>query len=292
MGKNRKKSIACFFVNYNNSSKSLHCIGSLVKQAESHYEIRVFIIDNNSVEIEKDILKKYSINNSLQNISFENIFLDKNIGYFPALNYGYLKQKEFVDSCEYVIIGNNDLQFEYDFLADLETRNYKDDVFVVSPDIVNSDNNHQNPAVRYKYSKLQLIYLDLYHSSYLIACLLGFVSLFIKYRGSQKSKAGNTESQYISIGYGACYILTKMYMRKIGYIPDYLFLMNEENSLSDLVFKNNGRIYYDAELVVHHLEHSSIKLSPRLKMYRIEQESYKISKKHFNNKYLFDKKID
>jgi GT2 family glycosyltransferase len=67
--------------------------------------------------------------------------------------------------------------------------------------------------------------------------------------------------------------------------------MNEENALSNEVFNNGGRIFYDPDLIVHHMENTSIKKILSKNMYNIEQESYRISKKHFNNAFLFDKNI-
>ena len=74
-------------------------------------------------------------------------------------------------------------------------------------------------------------------------------------------------------------------------IPDYLFLMNEESALTDVVLKNNGRIYYDKDLIVNHMEHTSVgKLSSK-GLYKIAQDSYKKSKRYFSNGDLRDKYI-
>lgn len=285
------KHIACLFVNYNNSLLTIKCIESLLDPVNDSLVIRIVIIDNFSRQEEKNILIAYFQNRSPQDNRVDIIFLEKNIGYFPALNHAYISNSNYINKCDYVIIGNNDLEFDKDFLSVLQHKVFNDDIYVVSPDIINRDNNHQNPQIVYRYTGLQLLHLDLYHSSYIMACMISTVGRFIKFKGSQKSKEGYTNSQYISIGYGACYILTRHYISNVGFIPDYLFLMNEENALTDAVLNRNGRIYYDADLIVHHMEHTSINLTPKKKMYKIVQESYKISKKHFNNRYLYDKKI-
>ena len=285
------KNIACLFVNYNNSLLTIKCIASLLDSANDSLLINIVIIDNFSSQEEKNILIEYCQNRSPKDNIVDIIFLEKNIGYLPAISHAYISNINYIEKSDYVIIGNNDLVFDKDFLSVLQHKVFNDDIYVVSPDIINCDNNHQNPQILYRYTGLQLLYLDLYHSSYIMACLISVVGKFIKFRGSQKSKEGYKNSQYISIGYGACYILTRHYIINIGFIPSYLFLMNEENALTDAVLNSNGRIYYDADLIVHHMEHTSINLTPKRKMYRIAQESYKISKKHFNNRYLYDKKI-
>ena len=276
--------VLCLFVNYNNSDYSINCVDSLVEN-KSLINLTIMIIDNNSIEKEKIKLLKWQAVNSSVNV----VYLEKNIGYFPALNYGLNQYKK--NEYDYVVIGNNDLLFQSNFLSILEQKQYNKDIFVISPNIINKDNNHQNPAVREKYTRLQLFYLEIYHLHYFFALLINIISSAIKFRGSQKSKNGWDKSGYISIGYGACYILTRNYLSKIKEIPSYLFLMNEENALSDIVFRNGGRIYYDKNLVVNHMEHSSILKIPKRKKYYIEQESYRISKKHFNNAELYDHKI-
>lgn len=275
--------IHIIIVNYNNSIFSIGCVKSIEKSFANY---KIHIVDNNSTANDRSKLE------TLRGIPDVYIYLlDKNMGYFPALNYGFQQIKSELTPNDYVIIGNNDLDFSVDFYTRLNKKKYPETVFVVSPDIVNCDDNHQNPAVRIKYSRLQLLYLDLYHFHYVCACLINFVSRFVKFKGSQKSKEGWKEPGFISIGYGACYVLTPHYWEKINEIPHYLFLMNEENSLSDIVFKHDGRIYYDPDLVVNHMEHSSVSIAPKKTIYRICQKSYKESKKHFDNSKLYDKYI-
>lgn len=270
-------------VNYNNSNFSIGCVRSIEKSFSS---FRIHIVDNCSTTKEKDELEKLGDKEHVKLY-----LLRDNIGYFPALNYGFQQIKEELTPNDYVIIGNNDLEFAEDFCSKLQGKKYSEDTFVVCPDIINCDDNHQNPAVRIKYSRLQLLYLDLYHFHYAFACIINFVSRFFKFKGSQKSKSGYDEPGYISIGYGACYILTHLYWERINEIPHYLFLMNEENSLSDIVFKHDGRIYYDPDLVVNHMEHSSVSIAPKKTIYKIGQKSYKESKRHFDNSKLYDKEL-
>jgi GT2 family glycosyltransferase len=276
-------------VNYNNSQYSINCIESILKNRGDN-SLKIFIVDNNSSIEEKSKLSSWNDSEKYKEF-VQLIFLEKNIGYFPAINTAYIDILDCLNEKDMVVIGNNDLEFDELFIDVLQKKKYPEDVFVISPDIINNDNNHQNPAIRKKYSKLQILYLELYHLHYFIAVLINLFSSVIKFRGSQKSKKGCQESGYVSIGYGACYVLTHRYFQNIKEIPHYLFLMNEENALSNIVFKHNGRIFYDTDLVVFHKEHSSVSKLQSKNKYKIGQESYKISKKHFKNSTLYDKKI-
>lgn len=275
-------------VNYNSSLETINCIKSIVESRIEDIELYIVIVDNNSSNEEKEKLIKWHNGFDFKNIDY--FFLKENIGYFPAINHGLLNCDKTNDA-DYIVIGNNDLLFNKGFISTLLMKKYSNEVFVVAPDIINKGNNHQNPHVAYKYSKLQLIYLELYHFNYFIAYLINFISSIIPFRGTQKSKNHYELPQFISIGYGACYILTKQYMDNIKGVPAYLFLMNEENALSNEVFKHAGRIFYDPDLIVYHMENTSVKKILPKNMYEIEQKSYYKSKKHFNNAVLFDKNI-
>lgn len=270
-------------VNYNNTHFSIECLNSIKAMGLDYF---FYVVDNNSKKEEKEKLKQLEYNEKV-----ELIYLDQNVGYFPALDHGYQKVRQKLNGNDYVVIGNNDLSFSHDFFDKMLAKNYTESTYVICPDIVNCDENHQNPAITTKYSKMQLLYLDLYHAHYIFALAINYISRFFKFRGSQKSKEGWQEPGFISIGYGACFILTRNYWEHIPEIPNYLFLMNEENALSDIVFKHGGRIYYDPELVVNHLEHSSVVKLPSRKKYMIEQESYRESKRHFDNSKLYDKML-
>jgi GT2 family glycosyltransferase len=275
-------------VNYNSSNETINCVSSIIQSRIEGIELHIIIVDNNSSTQDKDKLVEW---NKKQNSSIVKIcLLKENIGYFPALNYGMLNSDKTIEA-DYVIVGNNDLIFKNDFIFNLSKKCFADDVYVVCPDIINKGDNHQNPHVKYKYSNLQLLYLELYHSNYCIASLISFISSIIPFRGSQKSRDGYDKQQYISIGYGACYVLTRRYLDKVKELPSYLFLMNEENALSNEVFKNDGRVLYDPDLIIYHLENTAVKKLIPKEFYEIEQKSYKISKEHFSNALLYDKKM-
>jgi GT2 family glycosyltransferase len=278
------KLISFILVNFNNSQKSIDCVKSIINNINHDYQI--YIVDNDSVSIEKNILKKW---NSDNDEIIELIWLNKNIGYFPAISYAYNNNYNTLKNTDYLIIGNNDLIFEKNFFTILSNTNYNNDVFVICPSVINNNGIKQNPHILKKYTYLQHVFLEIYHFSYFFAFILNFISIYFKFRGAQKNKNGSDISQYISIGYGALYILNNNYINFVNYIPDYLFLMNEECALSKLVFDNGGRIYYDKNLIVYHKEHSSIKLFSNKKMYDISKSSYKLSKKYFHNLKIYDK---
>lgn len=279
--------ISFILVNFNNSQKSIDCVNSIINN-NINAKFHIYIVDNDSVIKEKNILKKWNSDNAK---IVEIIWLKLNIGYFPAISYAYKNHYNTLKNTDYLIIGNNDLIFEKSFFTILLNTKYNNDVFVICPSVINNNGIKQNPHILKKYTYLQHVFLEIYHFSYFVAFIINFISVYFKLRGSQKNKNGSDTSQYISIGYGALYILNKNYINFVNHIPDYLFLMNEECALSKAVFDNGGRIFYDKNLEVYHKEHSSIKLISNKKMYNISKASYKLSKKYFHNLRIYDKII-
>ena len=66
----------------------------------------------------------------------------ENIGYFKALNSGL---SAIQGKNTFIIVGNNDIQFHEDFLLNLDTIEYGNDIFVIAPNVITRDGFHQNP---------------------------------------------------------------------------------------------------------------------------------------------------
>lgn len=209
-------------VNYNNSQLTINCIESILslKIDVVNDHLKIIIIDNASRTKEKNILKKWKIDNHRYKVEF--IFLDSNIGYFRAFNQGLaaLRSKEITT----VIIGNNDLRFDSMFLDRLKDFKYEKDVFCIAPNIINKEGLHQNPHLLKKFSILRIIYYNLYSIHYYFAVFLTNLSGALKLRTSRKDKEGYMESQYITMGFGACYVLTPFFFQKFEKLDDYTFL--------------------------------------------------------------------
>lgn len=282
----KTKHFTFIHVNFNSSQKSIECVNSIISNINDNYQI--FIVDNNSIISEKDKLNNWNIENGNKiNI----VWLEDNIGYFPAISFIFKKYFYALKNTDFLIIGNNDLIFKSNFFSILSNTNYNNDIYAISPSVINNNGIKQNPHILVRYSYIQLIFLEIYYFNYAFALIINFISSFLKLRGSQNNKQGHDKSQYISIGYGAVYVLTKSFIFNVKYIPDYLFLMNEECALSKAIFDNEGRIYYHKELVVYHKEHSTIELFPNKKIYQIAKNSHKIAKNYFSNSKIFDKKL-
>jgi GT2 family glycosyltransferase len=229
--------ISFICVNYNNSKFSIDYVNSLLAMnVNESVNVRIFIIDNNSSLLDFQNLDTFILN--LKNDHVQLIRLPENIGYFKALNVGLKQILNF--SKNYVVIGNNDLQFDRNFLQVLQKFTFEDNVLAISPNIIRKDGIHQNPHLTKKFSKLQKLYLRIFYSSYFCSIILSFFMRLIKQNISPENRRGNDIEQNIHLGYGACYILTQNFFKHFNYLDSPVFLMGEELIFSNQIFSVDG----------------------------------------------------
>lgn len=274
-------------VNYNNSDVTYNCIVSIEQMSTVNLSITIkcIIVDNGSNIEEREKIKK--ICNCLEKSTISiKLLLSENIGYFPAFNLALetIPVKNDIS----VVLCNNDLEFESDFLLKYFSSTYNHDVFVISPDIINKLGHHQNPHLIKRFSWLRIVYYYCYYISYAFAIMLNHISSIYEFRTSKANKLGYDKSQYITMGFGACYILTPNFFKYYSRIDDYTFLMGEEGELAYQVLKIGGRTYYDSDLKVFHHDSATFRRIPSKTTYRYSRNSFWISKKYYGLRDLYD----
>lgn len=264
----------CFItVNYNNAELTREYVNSVFDlNLKKEHLIEIVIIDNNSPNNqEKEILDKLKKNN------VQIIYNSYNSGYFSGLNIGleYIKNKEF----DYIIIGNNDVTYEKDFLIKLQKASYDNDTLVICPNIITKDGKHQNPMLKKKLTSLTKIITRLYFYNYFLTKLISNLKRKVTCSKNKKNLEWN-KSGYIWIGIGACYILTKHFRSYIPRLDDRVFLWGEEALFANQIHEINKKVYYDSEIRVIHHESASVSLISSRKKYELVKNSYKIYKEY------------
>ena len=202
-----------------------------------------------------------------------------NLGYFGAFNYYFSNSS--IDVRSIVILCNNDLVFDKNFILNLTNKNFPEDVFVVCPDVITLDGVHQNPHVVNPLGKFRRLKLDLYFSHYFIAVLLKIFQK-IQYKViSKKLRYASESPQYLHMGIGACYILLPSFLAQFKMLVYPHFLYGEEAYLSRQVQKAGGKLFYDPDLKVIHKESATLSKIPIRKSYEFGRESYKMYKSFY-----------
>ena len=262
--------ISLVFVNYNNCSFTLDLIKSIENNCKN-YKYNIIIVDNNSSEHAISTLRK------VVSEFVQILYLNHNIGYFGALNYGLKYLYKHNIKSDFIIVGNNDLEFNSDFFHKLEKNLiFLQEKFVISPAIIDFNGSHQNPLVFRRISRIREIIWDIYYSSYFIAGVISVLNkLFNKYTKRNDTKYSSYEG-YVYQGYGAIYILTKKFVDGFQLLFNPTFLMGEEFHLSKQLEYLDQKVYYYPKIYVKHHDHASCNLLPRKKMWRISANSHKV----------------
>lgn len=173
------------------------------------------------------ILKSFSERHQ----DFEVVYNSDNIGYFPAMakgqEYAYGKGEY-----DYMLIANNDLIYFDDFMKKLVALDLTNDIMVISPDIITSDGIHQNPHFINRISHIRKLLYHCYYSNWYVSLLFLYLLRLFGVRRHEKDKEGFDKEQFIYLGFGACFILTKSFMKIIRIVDTRSFLMGEEQLLT------------------------------------------------------------
>jgi GT2 family glycosyltransferase len=264
--------IAFICVNYNDSAITCKYITNIL-MLKSNFTIKIIIVDNNSNNEDKLRLSDFIIKLNLDNVIVLNSEI--NLGYFKGLNHGLLFAQEKYN-INYFIIGNNDLNFDPNFLIELENSTFDSDVLVIAPDVYTKEGIHENPHILHKVSYFRKIMYKIYFTNYIIAYILSLI-----YKPKRRHKTYTTEPQNIYMGIGALYILTPFFFNFFTKLWDDVFLYGEEALLMGQLRSVNGKTLYLPNLkCLHYGSITTSKLKTRSK-YKMEQNSYRIYSKYF-----------
>ena len=266
--------IAFVLTNYNNSDLTRNAVKSILEQ--SHSSCKIVIVDNASNDKHKDIL--VDLSNEFINVKV--IFNSQNSGYFSGLNIGIFWLKENFNQFEYVVIGNNDVLFSYNFIKSIENST---DLFkkypVISPDIKTVDGFHQNPHVIKSISRIREVVYDIYHYNYYVSKIVLMISRLTKSFSSRGDERQYKYAQEVYQGYGAMYILGPLFFENFEKLWAPTFLMYEEFFLSKQLSDKGFKIYYEPSIKLTHLMHASTDMLPSRQKWEFSRTSHNMYRK-------------
>jgi len=249
----KKMRIGVILVHHAGDPETWNAVHSIASQKLKGLQIDLVIVDNSVKGLDKTNCRVI-----LRRALHVKILKSPNKGYFGSANEAFpslLKRK-----CNYVIVANNDVEFDPLFFANLLARRYSDDVFVVFPSVRSSCGYEQNPRLVTRPSLLKLVAYEMYYKHFWFALTVRKVKALLVRRTNRESHVGkvSTNPYQILLGVGACFLLTISYLNKVGRLPDEVFLFGEEALLSEKVIREGGRILFDGTLKVKHKEHSTV----------------------------------
>ncbi len=261
--------------NYNNSDYTLKAVETLLANTRHAYE--VVVVDNNSNRDEVALLKP--LGDRLSNV--EIIFNASNAGYFRGLNIGIRALRLKHPDIEWVVIGNNDLEFPADFsdrLADAAQalRAYP----VVSPDVVTIEGEHQNPHVISGISPVREMFYDLYYSNYYLGIVIQKLARLLPRLSERTDEEQWRQPRLIYQGHGSCYLLGPRFFENFEELWAPTFLMSEEYFLSKQLSDAGFKVFYEPTIQVIHHWHGSLEKLPSRKRWRFAREAHREYRKY------------
>ncbi|QZA78315.1 glycosyltransferase [Deefgea tanakiae] len=274
---NLKFSVGLVVTNFNNSNYTEALILSSLK-CECIDKVKIVVVDNDSEYLDRERI--IALKESFPFVDF--ILNSSNLGYFPGLNVGMQHLKVKYPDINYVVVGNNDLEFTPDFFSKL--MGVGKDVYwtlpVISPDIVTLDGVHQNPHVISDVSEFRKLIWQFYYSNYYLSCVILKIASLTKKITSRRDYLKHEEPLLISQGYGACYILTPVFFEYFTHLWAPTFLMGEEFFIRLQLESKGFHIYYDPRFVVKHHDHATIGKLPTRKLWEISKKSHDLMKRY------------
>jgi GT2 family glycosyltransferase len=255
--------------NYNNAHFTAAAVASLIKNAG--HDLRVYVVDNASRQDDLDQLQMLAEFNPCVCV----IANKNNVGYFAGLNIGIAAARRDDPRSDWMIVGNNDLEFSADFCDRLE-RNQAEYRFhsVVSPDVVTLDGEHQNPHVISDISMIREVFYDLYYANYWLGMLI-YKAAKMMPRATRRGDEDHWQTaQPIYQGHGSCYLLTPRFFSQFETLWAPTFMMSEEVFLSLQLKKVGERVFYSPEISVTHHWHGSLQDVPSRKRWSMARDAH------------------
>lgn len=286
------KFIRIVILNYNSSQYTIDIIKNLETQSYKNYEI--VVVDNDSKESEKKLLK----DNLPKSILC--IYADKNSGYSSGNNLG-MRIKTAVEP-DYFFVLNNDVIIEDDFLLEKLIVSFHwvspKKIIAISP-LVNTLST-KLPLEKQIQVRRVLPTFKLFFVCCTIFKLVTKKS-FAQYVYKHEMPYINNYLACDSIN-GAAFIVEADFMKSNNYLDEGTFLFFEEVILGRQILDAGGTCLLNGKTSLKHLQGMSTKstaqqLNVRMEKYKRESELYYFQKycglNAFNSMlYIFFKKIE
>jgi GT2 family glycosyltransferase len=267
--------IAYVCTSYNNSAFTVTAVETLLKN--QGHDIRIYVVDNASREEEVDILHQLSRNHP----SVRLIASPVNVGYFAGLNLGIKAARAEDGACEWMIVGNNDLEFPESFCITVEQRASEYTAHsVISPDVVTLDGHHQNPHVIAGISPIREVFYDLYYSNYHLGLLIYKLAKIFPNATRRGDEDHWKTARLIHQGHGSVYLLTPKFFSQFEELWSPSFMMSEEFFLAVQLKRVGEQVFYSPVIRVVHHWHGSLQDVPSRRRWSMARDAHRESRKY------------
>lgn len=261
--------------NFNNSAFTAIAVRTLLEGSVHNFSI--VVVDNFSehdeikklIELEKEFSQMKLIASSV------------NVGYFAGLNLGIKYLRDVRPDITWMIVGNNDLEFQGDFGEMLSERMAELSEFsVIAPDIVTDDGEHQNPHVISGISRFREIFYDFYYANFHLGRLIFWLASQLRTVVDRADEQQWQTSRFIHQGHGSCYVLAPRFFEQFEELWAPTFMMSEEFFLSKQLSNLGQQVFYDPSLKVLHHCHAALVKIPSRKRWEMARDAHRVYRQY------------
>jgi GT2 family glycosyltransferase len=249
--------ISFVILHYLTERDTTECIESILRNV-NYNDYNIIVVDNGSSNESGKNLKLRYQNNPKVDI----LLSEKNLGFARGNNLGFIKAKKEYHS-DFIILMNNDMIIEQqDFLKIVVSKFNTMNFAVMGPNIISTiDKKHQNPQpfriktkkdAWYQFTRhLVLLMLNYARLEPLIKNILKTIKQDVSFVSKHTKELTNVQL------HGSCLIFSPLYIQMFDGLYEKTFMYFEEDILFYLCRKFNLKTYYCPDLVILHKEDSA-----------------------------------
>lgn len=214
-------------------------------------EKRIVIVDNNSPNDSFSLL----LSNYKDDPEIILLHSDKNLGFSGGNNIGFLYAKQHFNPQFIIMINNDTLITQDDFLNLISQKYQKYNFAVLGPDIVTKDGIHQNPWIRDGFSYLGIRLFRMKQRTRIILSYLHLDSIIYNLLQSKSNRNRKIDGDIIGATlHGSALIFSEQYINIFDGLDARTFLYLEEEILKLYCNHYKLKTLYSSELEIYHKE--------------------------------------
>lgn len=247
-------------LHYKNSDVTIQCVESILN-AFANGSFEVVVVDNASGNGSYEELQKYFSGKNF--IHF--LHNEKNLGYAAGNNVGFRYAKRQLKA-EWICLANNDVIFEDPDWINKVTAFYRTvSYYVLGPDIVTPQGEHQNPFRSDTASRAK-VFKSLMHDNVVYWALKLKLQRNVNNNVKHPKKLvkedwTQTDDNMKGVLHGSCLVFSPDYVREFDGLYGGTFLYCEEEILCYILKRLNYRYVYSSDVQVIHCHSTSFKRS-------------------------------
>lgn len=244
---------------------TIECVNSIINNLSvpNNDEKYIIIVDNGSPNSSFEKLNE--VFGEDRNIIL--IKSDENLGFARGNNLGFMYAKNKLAADFIIMINNDTIIYQNDFLEHINCLYKKYNFAVLGPNITTADGMHQNPFLPCKWTINRLRLTRLKQKIKYCLTLIGLDRLFLKEYELDRKESIKHDIIGASL-HGACLIFSKNYINILNGLCDKTFLYMEEEMLDLYIKKYNLISVYSPTINIYHKEDVATKSAQKSSLKR------------------------